>query len=66
MITQNIQLTGLTCEACVKMVQKRLRRLPNVQDVDVKVDGQTIIVADQEFKPDVIKQALADTPYQLA
>jgi copper chaperone CopZ len=66
MITQNIQLTGLTCEACVKMVQKRLRRLPQVQDVVVTVSGQAMIVADQEFTPDAIRQALADTPYQLA
>lgn len=66
MITQNIQLTGLTCEACVKMVQKRLRRLPQVHDVVVNADGQTQLMAEQEFAPETIRQALAGTPYQLS
>ena len=63
---QNIQLTGLTCEACVKMVQKRLWRLPKVHNVVVNADGQTQLLAEQEFSPEAIRQALAGTPYQLS
>ena len=48
------------------MVQKRLWRLPKVHNVVVNADGQTQLLAEQEFSPEAIRQALAGTPYQLS
>ncbi len=66
MSTQNIQLKGLTCSACVKLAQKRLQHLPQVSFVEVNITGQTKIVAERDIPPDEIRQTLAGTPYQLA
>lgn len=63
---ENIQLTGITCEACVKLIQRRLQRLPQIKEVVVERSGQTRIVADRAVAAEEIGQALAGTPYQVA
>lgn len=64
--TQNIQLKGLTCGACVKLAQKRLQRLPQVRQVSVYIDGQATLVVDRDIPRNEIIQILVGTPYQLA
>ena len=66
MQAQRIQLTGLTCGACVKLVERRLQRLPDVVETKVALDGAVEVVARREILPAEVQQVLADTPYNLA
>lgn len=65
MDTQHVKLNGLTCEACVKLIQRRLQRLPQIKEVAVELSGQTRIVAEYEVTVEEIEQVLAGTPYQV-
>ena len=62
-----IQLQGLHCDACKKILQKRLGRLEGVTFVDVNLDQQTVLLTSSNALEQVnIKEALKDTEYKVA
>ncbi len=66
MITSTFQLTGLTCGACVKLIQKKLGRIPEVQNVQADLTGAVTVSADREVSKEEISSALSGTSYLLA
>ena len=62
---QNVQISGLTCGACVKLIERRVQRLSGVVEVRVSPDGKTTLRGEREILPADIQQALAGTPYKL-
>lgn len=66
MKTTSFQLIGLTCPACVKLVEKRLEKIKGAVDIKIELDGQSEISADTEITIDEIKSALADTEFKVA
>lgn len=66
MKTTSFQLTGLTCPACIKLVEKRLEKIKGVTDMKIELNGQSEISADKEITIDEIKSALADTQFKVA
>lgn len=61
-----IKLSGLTCPACKKIIEKRLVALPNVNQVEVNLASQEAkIDADRDIQLLEIKEILKDTPYQV-
>ncbi len=52
------------CQACEKVVTKRLATLPGVQEVTVDVaNGTASVRSEQDLTPDSITGALQDTHY---
>jgi len=63
-MTQTIILTGLTCGACQKIIQKRLGKIDGVTQVDVTLEtGGTVITARRMIEMSEIRNALIDTKY---
>ena len=62
---QKIKISGLTCEACQKLITKRLTKVTGVENVTVALSGQADIVAQREITNQEIMQALEGTKYQL-
>jgi copper chaperone CopZ len=63
---QHIKLKGFTCGACVKLAQKRLQQLPQVQRADVSLDGSVDLQTNEEIPLQEIVRVLEGTPYQIA
>lgn len=65
-MTQTIFLQGLTCPACQKLIQKRLIKIPGIEDVQVKLEnGETTITAQKQISNGNITKALEGTKYSI-
>lgn len=63
---KTIKITGITCDACVRLIQKRVGGIKSVTDVVVNKDtGETKIFADREITKEDIEYVLADTEYKI-
>ena len=67
METSTIKLTGLTCTACQKVIEKFLKKITGVEAVKVNLDsGLTTITANRQIQEKEVTEALANTHYKLA
>lgn len=61
-----IQLQGLHCESCKKLVQKRLEKLDGIVFVDVDIDKQlATLESGSVILQQQIEVALNDTEYKV-
>lgn len=58
-----LTLTGLTCAACQKLIQKRILKIEGVNDVVVELSGQTSIKASRKITSGEVADVLKDTKY---
>lgn len=65
MITSHFNLTGLTCEACVKLVNKRLGTISGVKQASAELPGHVTLSADREVTKEEIGKALEGTDYRV-
>jgi len=66
MNTINFKLSGLTCEACIKLSTSRLKKIPGVQEVKVDLNtGNVKVASAADIDLDTIKLSLADTDYNI-
>ncbi|MEN9328390.1 MAG: Heavy-metal-associated domain [Candidatus Parcubacteria bacterium] len=64
--SSTVHLSGLTCEACKKVTEKRIARIQGVQTVNVDpTTGETTIIADHAIQPEEITKVLEGTHYKL-
>lgn len=62
----NIKISGITCEACIKLIKKKVGKIIGVMDVDIKDNnGETMIVSENEIKTSDIISALNGLPYKV-
>lgn len=66
MTTSHFNLAGLTCEACVRLIQKRLGKIEGVQSVSVDATGAATVSAVREISNEEVKTALAGTSYSIS
>ncbi|MBI5421946.1 heavy-metal-associated domain-containing protein [Candidatus Peregrinibacteria bacterium] len=66
MQTSHFNLIGLTCDACVRLIQKRLGKIEGVQSVAVDSTGATTLSAPREISNEEVKTALAGTAYAIS
>lgn len=62
---QTIQLSGLTCSACQKLITKRIMKIAGVKKVNVQLNGKTEIDAERNIPNEEIIKALEDTNYKI-
>lgn len=66
MQTLSVTISGITCEACVKLITKRVSRIKGVNDVSIdQATGITTINADTTLTPQNIQLALEGTHYHI-
>lgn len=66
-VTSTFQITGMTCDACQKVVQKKLSKVAGVSAVAVdKSSGVASLSATRDIASEEVKKALEGTHYSLA
>lgn len=61
MIQSNYTVTGMTCENCVKHITTEVMKVPGVTSVDVRLDGERMVVSSDESIPfEQIEAAVAE------
>ncbi|MBI5452025.1 heavy-metal-associated domain-containing protein [Candidatus Gottesmanbacteria bacterium] len=60
---QTIQILGLTCSACQKLISKKIKTIADVEAVTVELSGATAIKAQREISENEIKKVLTGTHY---
>ncbi len=61
-----VKLSGLSCEACRKIIEKRLQKLPEVMSVDVSLENSTVVITAMRGVPlDEVIEALKDTDFRV-
>ena len=64
--TTRLQLSGLTCTACERVITKKLQTIEGVQKVHVSaLNGLTSITALRSISKDEVVQALQGTHYKV-
>lgn len=64
--TMKVQISGVTCNACQKVISKRLKTIEDIQEVNVLLEnGNTTILAVRVISNEEINQALAGTHYKV-
>lgn len=66
METTTVKLTGLSCAACQKMIEKLVKKIDGVESVDVDLStGETQIKAVRKITNEQITEALAKSHYKV-
>ena len=63
MFSLNINLSGLKCNACVKLVKSEIGKITGINGVEVNLSGETCINSERLVTKDEIKQALSETNF---
>lgn len=60
-----IQLTGLHCDACLKVSARRIKKIEGVTDAVVNINGQARIIANRHIQKEEVREVLKDTEYSV-
>ncbi|OGG08667.1 hypothetical protein A2154_04825 [Candidatus Gottesmanbacteria bacterium RBG_16_43_7] len=61
---QTIKISGITCNACIKLITKMLSRMEGINNVlSVDAQGNAKMSVASIFTKEAYAQALAGTPY---
>ncbi len=62
----NLKISGISCDACIKLIKKKVGKIIGVKDVVIKDNnGETLIVSENELKTSDIVTALKSLPYKV-
>lgn len=65
-ITTTFQLSGLHCESCKKITEKRIQKIEGVTQAKTDLEtGALSITADREISKQEVTQVLEGTDYQV-
>ncbi len=65
MKTYQFTIQGITCEACIKLVKKRLGKIIGITTINLDLKGKLGIQAERNLDASELVQALKDTNYTL-
>lgn len=66
MATQTYQVSGMTCEHCVRAVKDELGKLGGVTDVDVQLaSGQVTVTSASALDADAVRAAVDEAGYEV-
>lgn len=62
----NFKLSGLTCDACSKLVSNRFGKIPGVTAVSIdRTTGQAEVISEAAIERKVFDQSLEGTEYSI-
>lgn len=64
-VTTHVTISGITCDACLKLIKRRVSTLTGIHDITVKENGCTTIAANRIVPVEEIQTALKGTHYQV-
>lgn len=62
---QFVHISGITCDACIKLVTRRFMKLPGVLSARVMLDGTAFVEAGREIGKEEFIQSLEGLPYNV-
>ncbi len=65
MYSYQYKLQGLTCEACAKIVQKKIEKVEGVTETIAELNGNLEIKSERELDKTEVVEALRDTDYKI-
>lgn len=65
MTTTILQLEGLTCAACQKVITKKISKIPDVENVVVELSGETKISSSRQIDKQEVMNVLEETHYKV-
>lgn len=65
MNSYQFQVEGLSCQACQKIIQKKLGSVKGVSGVNVDLKGKLEVKAEREVSKSELVEALKDTDYKI-
>lgn len=64
---QTVQINGMKCDGCVKIVKEKFEAISGVQEVNVSLeDKKAVITGVEPVSDEQLTQALADTKFTVA
>jgi len=64
-ITTTLNFSGLTCEACAKLLKRRLEKIEGISEANVSEEGTANITSSKELDLNEISESIKDTDYKL-
>lgn len=62
--TLSLKISGITCDACIKLIKRKVEKLTEVTEVNIKDNnGETTIISTRELKASDIIAALSGMPF---
>lgn len=62
----NLKISGITCDACLRLIKKRLGNLDGISEVTIeKASGETIIASRKKLSLTDVNNALTGLPYKV-
>jgi copper chaperone CopZ len=58
-------ISGMTCPACVKLVEKRLQKIAEVDSINVNINGKVEIISNTEITKKAVEEVLADSEFKI-
>lgn len=60
------KISGLTCEACIKLITLRLKKIIGVTEVSIDLQsGQAKVMSEPDLSFDRLEQVFVDTDYSI-
>ncbi|HCE30946.1 hypothetical protein A2778_05660 [Candidatus Daviesbacteria bacterium RIFCSPHIGHO2_01_FULL_40_24] len=60
------KVLGMHCQACQKVIEKKLMKIEGVSQVIALLSGEVTVVANRSITSDEVKLALEGTEYQIS
>ncbi len=64
MSTTQLQVSGMSCEACVSHVTHALRAVPGVREVEVQLAAGSATIKHEGVDPNVLVEAVREEGYE--
>lgn len=61
----NFKLTGLSCQACIKLASSRFKKIPGVQEVSIDLESGQTEVSGDSINLEALKKSLEGTNYSI-
>ena len=65
MFSLDISLSGLECNACIKLVKSKVGKIDGIKSVEVNLLGETCIISERQVTKDEIKRVLSGTNFEI-
>lgn len=65
MYTLNLKISGIHCDACIKLITKRINSIVGVEKATVELSGQTSISSSRLITKEIVLRALSGMDYKV-
>lgn len=66
-IVKTLNIEGMTCNHCVKMVEEALKEVPGVKSAKVSLENKTAeVTLKEDVDTEVLKKAVENAGYEVA